>query len=200
MRGWQTDALRRSAHPAPQVEFHHFRGRVPAQVGEAGSVAALASSHTRQRLIQMTQVDDVEILLVEDNPADVELTLRALKKNNLANKVVVVNDGVEALDFLYARNAYAHRNAADRPRLILLDLKLPKLSGIEVARAIKNDERLKTIPVVMLTSSAEERDIVESYRIGVNSYMVKPVEFDKFVTMVSDLGFYWMILNKIVRG
>jgi CheY-like chemotaxis protein len=146
----------------------------------------------------MTQVDDVEILFVEDNPADVELTLRALRKSNLANKVVVVNDGVEALDFLYARNAYAHRNAADRPRLILLDLKLPRLNGIEVARTIKADERLKTVPVVMLTSSSEERDIVESYRIGVNSYIVKPVEFDKFVSAVSDLGFYWMILNEVI--
>ena len=147
----------------------------------------------------MTDDGAVEILLVEDNPTDAELTLRALRKNNLANHVVVVGDGAEAIDFLYAQGAYSHRDANQRPRLVLLDIRLPKISGLEVARRLKADERMKTIPVVMLTSSTEERDVVESYEIGVNSFIVKPVAFDKFVRAVSELGLYWMLMNKVPR-
>ncbi|MFZ1554045.1 MAG: response regulator, partial [Anaerolineae bacterium] len=120
----------------------------------------------------------VEILLVEDNPNDAELALRALKKNNLANNVAVVTDGEEALDFVFARGAYSHRKIENGPKVILLDLKLPKVDGLEVLRAIKSDPVTRIIPVVVLTSSKEERDIVESYKLGVNSYIVKPVEFD----------------------
>ncbi|MFZ1405521.1 MAG: response regulator, partial [Anaerolineae bacterium] len=122
----------------------------------------------------------VEILLVEDNPNDAELALRALKKNNLANNVAVVTDGEEALDFVFARGAFGQRKIENGPKVILLDLKLPKVDGLEVLRAIKGDPRTKSIPVVVLTSSKEERDIVESYKLGANSYIVKPVEFDKF--------------------
>jgi len=138
----------------------------------------------------------VEILLVEDNPHDVELTLRALKKHNLANKVHVVKDGAEALDFIFATGIYAERNIDDHPKVILLDLKLPKVDGMEVLRRIRADERTKCIPVVVLTSSQEERDIVESYKLGVNSYIVKPVDFDKFLSTVQELGLYWLLLNK----
>jgi len=138
----------------------------------------------------------VEILLVEDNPHDVELTLRALKKHNLANKVHVVKDGAEALDYIFATGIYAERNIHDHPRVILLDLKLPKVDGMEILRRIRADERTKTIPVVVLTSSQEERDIVESYKLGVNSYIVKPVDFDKFLSTVQELGLYWLLLNK----
>ena len=138
----------------------------------------------------------VEILLVEDNPADVELTLRALKRYNLANKVYVVKDGVEALEYIFAKGAYAQRNIENAPKVVLLDLKLPKVNGLEVLRKIKADKRTKVIPVVVLTSSAEERDIVESYKLGVNSYIVKPVDFDKFLDAVQELGFYWVLLNK----
>jgi len=138
----------------------------------------------------------VEILLVEDNPRDVELTLRALKKHNLANKVHVVKDGAEALDYIFATGIYAERNIHDHPRVILLDLKLPKVDGMEILRRIRADERTKTIPVVVLTSSQEERDIVESYKLGVNSYIVKPVDFDKFLSTVQELGLYWLLLNK----
>ncbi|GMU91820.1 MAG: two-component system response regulator [Candidatus Hydrogenedentota bacterium] len=147
----------------------------------------------------MTDEAAVEILFVEDNPTNVELTLRALRKNNLANHVVVVRDGAEAIDFLYAQGTYSHRDVNQRPRLVLLDIRLPKISGLEVARRLKGDERMKSIPVVMLTSSTEERDVVESYEIGVNSFIVKPVEFDKFVQAVSELGFYWMLMNKVPK-
>ena len=139
---------------------------------------------------------EIEILLIEDNANDAELTLRALRKNNLANKVFLVKDGAEALDFIFARGVYAHRNMADCPRVIFLDLKLPKIDGLEVLRQIKSNERTKVIPVVVLTSSQEERDVVESYKLGVNSYIVKPVDFESFVKAVSDLGLYWLLLNK----
>jgi CheY-like chemotaxis protein len=138
----------------------------------------------------------VEILLVEDNPNDVELTLRALKKQHLANNVHVVNDGEQALDFIFGIGKYAGRDVNNRPKVILLDLKLPKVDGLEVLRRVKADEQAKLIPVVVLTSSREERDLVESYKLGVNSYLVKPVDFEKFLQTVHDLGFYWLLLNK----
>ena len=144
----------------------------------------------------MSDYSEVEILLVEDNPADAELALRALKKNNLANRLVTVGDGEEALDFIFARSAFSGRHVENGPKVILLDLKLPKVDGLEVLRAIKSDPRTKVIPVVVLTSSKEEKDIVESYRLGVNSYIVKPVDFDKFIASVRDLGLYWLLLNQ----
>lgn len=139
--------------------------------------------------------NEVEILLVEDNPNDVELTIRALKRQNLANNIHVARDGAEALDFIFATGAHAGREINNHPKVILLDLKLPKVDGLEVLRRIKSDEKTKTTPVVVLTSSREEKDIVESYRLGVNSYIVKPVDFDRFVQAISELGLYWMLLN-----
>ena len=144
----------------------------------------------------MTHENVVEILLVEDNPCDVELTLRALRTHNLTNKIYVVRDGQEALDYLFASGSYENRNMQHIPKVILLDLKLPKVDGLEVLRHIKSDERTKRIPVVILTSSREEKDVVESYKFGVNSYIVKPVEFDKFLESVGKLGFYWLLLNE----
>lgn len=139
---------------------------------------------------------EVEILLVEDNPADAELTLRALRKNHLANNIVVVQDGEQALDFVFARGSYTSRQISDIPRVILLDLKLPKVNGLDVLRQIKADARTKVIPVVVLTSSSEEKDIVESYQLGVNSYIVKPVDFEKFISAVKELGMYWLLVNQ----
>ena len=147
----------------------------------------------------MAATNEVEILLVEDNPNDVELTLRALKKNNLKNRVHVVKDGAEALEYIFANGAYAHRKIEDHPRVILLDLKLPKVDGLQVLRQIKSDERTKVIPVVVLTSSKEERDLVESYKLGANSYITKPVDFDSFVKAVAELGLYWLLLNQPPR-
>ena len=144
----------------------------------------------------MTGFEQVEILLVEDNPTDAELTMRALKKKNLANNLVWVKDGEEALDFIHCRGRYKDR-VNGTPKLILLDLKLPKIDGIEVLRDLKADIKTRTVPVVMLTSSQEERDIVESYQLGVNSYIVKPVDFDKFLEMVSQVGLYWSLMNKV---
>jgi two-component system, response regulator len=138
----------------------------------------------------------VEILLVEDNPNDVELALHALKKNKLANRIQVVRDGAEALEFLFHTGVYEALENNSYPRVILLDLKLPKVDGLEVLRRIKSDESTQSIPVVMMTSSREERDIVESYRLGVNSYIVKPVDFDQFTEAVRQLGLYWMVLNQ----
>jgi len=140
--------------------------------------------------------DVVEILLVEDNPNDAELTIRALKKQNLANSLHWVKDGAEALDYIYAKGEYSDRELENRPKIILLDLNLPKLGGLEVLKKIKEDKSTKMIPVVVLTSSREEEDMVKSYNYGVNSYIVKPVDFDKFVKSVSDLGLYWVLLNK----
>ncbi len=139
---------------------------------------------------------EVEILLVEDNPADAELTLRALRKNHLANNIVVVSDGEQALDFVFARGEFSQRQMSDMPRVILLDLKLPKVNGLDVLRQIKGDLRTKVIPVVVLTSSSEEKDIIESYKLGVNSYIVKPVDFEKFLTAVKELGMYWLLINQ----
>jgi CheY-like chemotaxis protein len=145
----------------------------------------------------MTTLEDVEILLVEDNPNDVELTMRALQKQSLANKVFVVKDGAEALEFMFAKGAFAARKIENRPKVVLLDLKLPKVDGIEVLRRIKADDRTKHTPVVMLTSSQEERDVIDTYNLGVNSYIVKPVDFSNFVHAVSELGVYWGLLNKL---
>jgi two-component system response regulator len=143
----------------------------------------------------MIEFKEVEILLIEDDPNDVELTLRALKKNNFTNKIKVLNDGEEALDYIYSRGKYKHLDHT-KPRFILLDLKLPKVDGIEVLKELKKNADTKTIPVVILTSSKEEKDRVQSYNLGVNSYIVKPVDFDKFVETVSQIGFYWMLLNQ----
>jgi CheY-like chemotaxis protein len=147
----------------------------------------------------MIDINEVEILLVEENPNDEELTLRALKKHNLTNKVHVVRDGAEALEFIFATGAYKDRKVENGPKVILLDLKLPKVDGLGVLRRIKSDERTKMTPVVVLTSSKEDRDIVESYKLGVNSYIVKPVDFDKFIQAVSQLGLYWLLLNQPPR-
>jgi len=138
--------------------------------------------------------EKVEILLIEDNPADLELTLNSLKKKNLANRVKVLTDGEEALDYLF--NVCAPSGSEGCPHLILLDLKLPKISGLEVLERIRSNERTKMIPVVVLTSSEEEKDRIESYRLGVNSYIVKPVEFDSFAKVASEIGLYWILLNK----
>ncbi|MDD2929785.1 MAG: response regulator [Sideroxydans sp.] len=140
-------------------------------------------------------VKEVEILLVEDNPTDAELCIRALKKSNLANKLVWVKDGAEALDFIFATGAYTERHVENGPKVILLDLRLPKVDGMEVLRRVKEDERTRTIPVVVLTSSKEDRDVAESYKLGVNSYISKPVEFDEFARTVSELGLYWLLVN-----
>ena len=136
------------------------------------------------------------ILLVEDNPDDEALTLRALKKNNIENNIFVVRDGVQALDFLFCTNAYADRDPHDLPQLILLDIKLPKMDGLEVLRRIRADERTRLIPVVILTSSKEEQDLVEGYKGGANSYVRKPVDFDEFVAAMRQLGLYWLVLNQ----
>ena len=140
--------------------------------------------------------DGVEILLVEDNPTDAELAMVALKERNLANKLVWVKDGAEALDFLFASGVYADRKIENGPKVVLLDLRLPKVDGLEVLRRIKADERTRQIPVVVLTSSKEDRDVAECYSLGVNSYIAKPVEFDAFSKVVSDLGLYWLLINQ----
>ena len=138
----------------------------------------------------------VEVLLVEDNPSDAELALRALKKNKLTNHVRWLQDGAAAIDYLFGEGEWKGRELEPRPRVILLDLKLPKVDGIEVLRRVKSDDRTRSIPVVVMTSSREERDIVDSYRLGVNSYVVKPVDFDQFSKAVGELGFYWMLINQ----
>jgi len=144
----------------------------------------------------MGAYDTVEILFIEDNPHEAELTIRSLKKNNLGNTLKHIDDGAEALDFILATGVYADREYAPNPRLIILDLKLPKVDGLEILRQIKTNERTKTIPVAILTSSQEERDIIESYKLGVNSYIVKPVNFESFAKAVAELGLYWFILNQ----
>lgn len=141
--------------------------------------------------------ESVEILLCEDNTRDADLTIRALKKKNLGNKITWVKDGEEALDFLFCRNAFKERNMQENPKVILLDLKMPKVSGLEVLKEIRSNPKTKSIPVVVLTSSEEEKDIVQSYELGVNSYIVKPVDFIKFTESISEVGFYWMLLNKV---
>ncbi len=138
---------------------------------------------------------DQVILLVEDNVIDEELMLRALKKSNVANAVVVARDGSEALDYLFARRAHANRNPKDLPQVVLLDLNLPKVGGLDVLRAIRADQRTKLVPVVILTSSNEEEDLVGGYTLGANSYIVKPVDFTQFAEVVRQLGMYWLVLN-----
>jgi len=143
----------------------------------------------------MDKFENVDILLVEDSPADAELTLRALRKGKVANNITWVKDGAEALEFIFRTGAYAGR-PDQNPKLILLDLKLPKVDGIEVLKQVKADERTRVIPVVMVTSSAEGRDVIESYKLGVNSYLVKPVEFEQFSETVAKAGLYWMLMNR----
>ncbi len=141
--------------------------------------------------------DNVEILLIEDNPDDVELTLRTFQESRIANRIHVARDGAEALEFIFGTGAWTGRSLLNGPRLILLDLKLPKVDGFEVLRQLKTDPRVKILPVVVMTSSQEERDLVESYHLGVNSYIVKPLNFEQFARVVRELGHYWMVLNKI---
>jgi CheY-like chemotaxis protein len=147
----------------------------------------------------MNQEGAFDILLVEDNPVDRELTVRAFSKHKLANRLAIAKDGEEALDFLFSRGDYVGREGGSYPRLILLDLNLPKVNGLEVLASIKADPRTRMIPVVVLTTSKEEFDISESYRLGVNSYIVKPVDFEKFVAAMKDLGYYWLLLNQAPR-
>jgi two-component system, response regulator len=144
----------------------------------------------------MSEDNAVEILIVEDTPEDLELALRALRKANLANHIHVARDGAEAMEFLFAEGAHKGRKIENGPKVILLDLKLPKVDGMEVLRRVKSDPRTKAIPVVVLTSSKEQKDVVESYQLGVNSYIVKPVNFERFVAAVQDLGMYWLLLNQ----
>lgn len=141
-------------------------------------------------------IRDEIILLVEDNPDDVELTMRAFRKNHIANNVVVARDGVEALDYLFCQGAFADRAAGDAPRLILLDLKLPKLDGLQVLERLRADERTRLTPVVILTSSKEEQDLVSGYKTGANSYVRKPVDFNQFVEAVRNIGLYWLLINE----
>lgn len=143
-----------------------------------------------------TDQNNVEVLLVEDNPNDAELTLRAFKKNNLENKIFVVKDGEEALEFIFATGRYASRDVNIPPKVILLDLKLPKVGGIEVLKKIKSDDKTKHIPIVVVTSSQETQDIQTCYDLGVNSYIQKPIEFEAFVKAIAEVGLYWIILNK----
>lgn len=139
---------------------------------------------------------EIEIILVEDNPYEAELAVRSLKKNHLANKLIHFDDGQEVLDFIFCKGKYEDCLSFPQPKLILLDLKLPKVDGIEILRQLKADDRTRMIPVVILTSSKEEKDIVDSYRLGVNSYLVKPVSFETFTKAIADLGFYWLLLNQ----
>ncbi len=156
------------------------------------------SQEKAEQINKKSNEDDieVEIVLVEDDPNDAELIMRALRKQNLTNKIVLLKDGAEALDFLFGKGKFADRNVFVKPKVILLDLKLPRVNGIEVLRKVKSDERTRKIPVVVLTSSAETRDIRDAYGLGVNSYVTKPIRFEDFAKAVSDLGFYWMLLNK----
>lgn len=144
-------------------------------------------------------MDDIDILLVEDNPRDAELTVRALKKHNLAHRLMVVEDGAEALDFIGGRGKFARRGERNHPQVVLLDIKLPKLNGLEVLRAIKSDAKTHMIPVVMVTSSREDPDIKTAYELGANSYVVKPVDFNAFQDIVSQLGCYWLLVNEPIH-
>jgi two-component system response regulator len=147
----------------------------------------------------MNQSKAAEILLIEDNLEDLELTQRALRKANLTNQIHIARDGAEALEFLFCEGTHATRKIEDGPKLILLDLKLPKLDGLQVLKRIKGDPRTRTIPVVVLTSSKEQSDVVESYHLGVNSYIVKPLNFERFAAAVRDIGMYWLLLNQSAK-
>jgi two-component system, response regulator len=147
----------------------------------------------------MSEDNVVEILIVEDTPEDLELALRALRKAHLTNRIQIARDGAEAMEFIFAEGQHSGRKIENGPKVILLDLKLPKIDGMEVLRRIKSDPRTKTIPVVVLTSSKEQKDVVESYQLGVNSYIVKPVNFERFAAAVQDLGMYWLLLNQPPR-
>ena len=144
----------------------------------------------------MEHIGMIDILLVEDNPQDVEMTLRSLKKRNIANPIHVAEDGAAALDFIFCRGEFANRDISQTPRVILLDLKLPKVSGLEVLKAIKSDERTRYIPVVVVTSSREDPDIKAAYELGANSYIVKPVGFDEFMETMQNLNYYWLLVNQ----
>jgi CheY-like chemotaxis protein len=148
----------------------------------------------------MSNFSEVEILLVEDNPEDKELTIRTLQKRNLANRLHHVEDGAAALDFLFGRGQFAGRDVNIPPKVVLLDLKLPKVDGLEVLRTIKEDPRTRHVPVVVITSSREDRDLAEAYRLGANSYVVKPVEFNQFSEAVGQLGLYWVLINEMPRA
>lgn len=143
----------------------------------------------------MSEADDIEILLVEDNPQDLALALRAFRKSNITNRIQVTRDGLEAVEFIFCEGAFAGRKIEDAPKVILLDLKLPKLDGLEVLRRIKADPRTRMIPIVVLTSSREQSDVLTSYQLGVNSYIVKPVNFENFAAAVAQFGRYWLFLN-----
>jgi len=140
---------------------------------------------------------EVEILIVEDDPSDAELAIRALKKQNLANKLIHLTDGAEALDFIFGTGQYAGRNIELKPKVIFLDLKMPKVNGLQVLEKVKSDPRTKFIPVVIVTSSAEDPDVKKAYELGANSYIVKPVDFNNFSKIVSELGLYWLVINKL---
>ena len=144
----------------------------------------------------MTTNKDLEILLVDDNPSDVELTIYALRQNHLANSIHVAEDGKEALDFVFCRGKYESRSMADRPKVILLDLKLPKLDGLEVLKAIRGDDRTRAIPVVILTSSKEQRDLIASYKLGATAFIQKPVDFDHFRRTIKEIGTFWLVVNQ----
>lgn len=147
----------------------------------------------------MNELQAVEILLVEDNPRDAELTIRALKRKNLANNLYHVEDGVEALDFLFGRGKYSSRDMNEPPKVVLLDLKLPRINGLEVLSALKADERTRTIPIVIITSSAEDPDVKKAYELGANSYVIKPVQFDSFMEAMVKIGIYWLMVNHPVK-
>jgi two-component system, response regulator len=147
----------------------------------------------------MEDLNAVEILIVEDNPHDAELTMRALRRNNLANNVIIAEDGAEALDFFFCRGKFKKRSITNPPKVVLLDLKLPKVSGLEVLKIVKKDERTSHIPIVIVTSSRQEPDIKEAYALGVNSYVVKPVDFDQFINAMSSLGLYWLLVNEPLK-
>ena len=145
----------------------------------------------------MSELQQIEILLAEDNPKDAEMTQRALRKHNLGNRLYWVKDGAEALDFVFCRGTYTGRDPSTPPKLVLLDIKMPKVDGIEVLRQLKADAAARFIPVVVMTSSNEERDVLESYRLGANSYIVKPVDFPAFLDVVAKIGLYWVLTNRV---
>jgi CheY-like chemotaxis protein len=144
-------------------------------------------------------IHNIEIILVEDSLEDANLVIRSLKRNNLSNSITHLKDGAEALDFIFAKGEYGDRKIEDKPKLILLDLKMPKVDGLQVLRALKTDERTQSIPVVIMTSSREDRDLVESYKLGVNGYVVKPVSFENFAKAVAELGMFWLMINQSPR-